>query len=154
MKKLMFLFVSLLTLTMTSCGDDDEAALYPFNVTYGSAFNYLPAEGGVTEVNWTKGIVFSSIKSISSATWVHDPITKLTPVEPWEKLEFSNENDVIKGEWFVITPNGTREYNTYQGIAVTLSPNTTGKRRCLKISTEIGNISDAYIFQDCEETEE
>lgn len=153
MKKLMFLFVSLLTLTMTSCGDNDEP-FSPYNLTYGAAFYYLPAEGGVTEVNWTKGIMISDFKTISYATWIYDPIAKLKPIEPWEELDFSNENDVIKGEWFVITPNGARVNNAYQGIAVALSPNTTGKRRCLKISTEIGDISDAYIYQDCEETEE
>ncbi|MBP5195984.1 MAG: hypothetical protein J6035_01055, partial [Bacteroidaceae bacterium] len=66
MKKLMFLFVSLLTLTMTSCGDDVEGDTDMYNNTY-QYDGYVSAEGGTVDVVWRKGIVIYD--NVYTASW-------------------------------------------------------------------------------------
>ena len=179
MKKLMFLFVSLLTLTMTSCGDDDEEKdepiINPFHAC-NPAFTYFSAEGGSVDIKWEAAKV-PTVYEFYSASWFvkegheaeykkyvdGDDTTLLKWDEifgfsswPGEKMETSIDGNVISGEWFTAEYIDNPKYvlGEHPEIKVTLSPNTTGARRYLRIYPPAPNISDAYIFQDCEETEE
>ena len=179
MKKLMFLFVSLLTLTMTSCGDDneekDEPIINPFHAC-NPAFTYFSAEGGSVDIKWEAAKV-PTVYEFYSASWFvkegheaeykkyvdGDDTTLLKWDEifgfsswPGEKMETSIDGNVISGEWFTAEYIDNPKYvlGEHPEIKVTLSPNTTGARRYLRIYPPAPNISDAYIFQDCEETEE
>ncbi len=179
MKKLMFLFVSLLTLTMTSCGDDDEEKdepiINPFHAC-NPAFTYFSAEGGSVDIKWEAAKV-PTVYEFYSASWFvkegheaeykkyvdGDDTTLLKWDEifgfsswPGEKMETSIDGNVISGEWFTAEYIDNPKYvlGEHPEIKVTLSPNTTGARRYLRIYPPAPNISDAYIFQDCEEPEE
>lgn len=155
MKKLMFLFVSLLTLTMTSCGDDDEDIIVDVynGITYISK-EMVSSEGGTVDVVWHDGIDITD--NVYTAPWEYGPGNIPifpTKLEEWEKVNTTIEKDVLTGDGIVIAPVGSKVYGIYSGVRITLSPNTTGKKRCYRIFGEIRQ-SPAYICQDCEETEE
>lgn len=157
MKKLMCLFVSMLTLTMTSCGDDVEDTI-PDPVEYSyiscNGNNVIPSDGGSTDFYWSQGVTISD--KIYTAQWKYKPYPFPEPIvtteNPWEKLEVRFENGSIVGEWFVITPSESLGNGRYSGIDVVLSQNTTGKRRCLKVFFS-DNIESAYVYQECPELE-
>lgn len=178
MKKLMFLFVSLLTLTMTSCGDDEEndVPVVDHFYTCNPDFTYFSAEGGTVDVKWEAASV-PTVYEFYSASWFvkegheaeykkyvdGDDTTllnwgKIFGFSSWpgEKMETSIDGSVISGEWFTVeyVDKPTYIMGAHPEIKVTLSPNTTGARRYLRILPSAHNMYDAYIFQDCEETEE
>ena len=150
MKKLMFLFVSLLTLTMTSCGDDVEGDTDMYNNTY-QYDGYVSAEGGTVDVVWRKGIVIYD--NVYTASWEYGLGNVPQPTGSWEKVNTTIEKDILTGEGIVIVPVGSKVEGKYPGVRISLSPNTTGKKRCFKVFESVFDYA-AYIFQDCEETEE
>jgi hypothetical protein len=126
MKKLMFLFVSLLTLTMTSCGDDDpELVGDKFNLC-NKAASYVPAEGGTITLGWNEGIIMKGnafTKSWSPKEGFEDSYkdylnsysghyggwTYAIDAEDGAKPDAHNiaetkaEGNVMYGDWFTIT---------------------------------------------------
>lgn len=178
MKKLMFLFVSLLTLTMTSCGDDEENDVPVVDHFYACNpdFTYFSAEGGTVDVKWEAASV-PTVYEFYSASWFvkegHEADyrkyvdgedtkqlnwTKIFEPSSWpgEKMETSIDGSVISGEWFTVEYVDKPAYimGAHPEIKVTLSPNTTGVRRYLRISPSSYNEDDAHIFQDCTELNE
>ncbi len=148
MKKPMFLFVSLLTLTMTSCGDDVEGDENNYTYPYDE---YVSAEGGTVDVVWSEGIVVYD--NVYTASWEYGLRNVPQPKGSWEKVNTTIEKDILTGEGIVIVPVGSKVEGRYPGVRIFISPNTTGKKRCFKVFESVGE-SAAYIFQDCEETEE
>ena len=179
MKKLMFLFVSLLTLTMTSCGDDDEdGVIAPLEDRYyicRPGGSYIPAEGGKVKIKW-EAVPVPATYEFYSSSWVvgegyEADYKKYVDGDdtsssrwgyifvaswPGEKIETSTEEGIISGGWFTVeyVDDPSPIFGTHQEIEVTLSANTTGERRHLRITLSCHDIADAYIYQDCEETEE
>ena len=148
MKKLMFLFVSLLTLTMTSCGDDVEVdennSTYPYD-------GYVSSEGGTVDVVWSKGIPIYD--NVYTASWEYGLGNVPQPTGSWEKVNTTIEKDILTGEGIVIVPVGSKVEGRYPGVRIFISPNTTGKKRCFKVFESVDE-SAAYIFQDCTELNE
>ena len=151
MKKSFFylsVILSCLTLTMTSCGDDVEVdesnSTYPYD-------GYVSSEGGTVDVVWRKGIVIYD--NVYTAPWEYELGNIPQPSASWEKVNTTNERDVLTGEGIVIAPVGSKVDGRYPGVRISLSPNTTGKKRCFKVFESV-NESAAYIFQDCTELNE
>ena len=142
------MFLSCLTLTMTSCGDDVEVdennSTYPYN-------GYVSAEGGTVDVVWRKGIVIYD--NVYTASWEYGLGNVPQPTGSWEKVNTTIEKDILTGEGIVIVPVGSKVEGRYPGVRISLSPNTTGKKRCFKVFESVDE-SAAYIYQDCEETDE
>lgn len=153
MKKSFFclsVILSCLTLTMTSCGDDREGDVDMFNITYPYE-GHVSAEGGTVNVVWRKGIVIYD--NVYTAPWEYGLGNVPQPTGSWEKVNTTNEIDVLTGEGIVIAPVGSKADGKYPGVSITLSPNTTGKKRCFKIFDSAFD-SGAHIFQDCTELNE
>lgn len=180
MKKLMFLFVSLLTLTMTSCGDDEDepTPVLPVIDEYSNpspVLTVIPAEGGTVAIswptiydNWTFYTTTWSVREGHEEDYKEkiseDPGNWLLVMDseaPRCEIEVEREGNVMTGEWFTAESYstgtmhmGTKEVPSGMWTKVTLSANTTGTKRSLTIITGRSDIGAAYIFQDCTETEE
>ena len=177
----MYLFVSLLTITVTSCGDDEDnepTPLLPEIQEYQvptPALTVIPAEGGTVEISWPS---LYNNWTFYTTTWsveegheedykekiAEDPQNWLWVMRndgPQQEIEVEREGNIMTGEWFTVESYSTgtvhlgdKEVPSDWRTMVTISPNTTGTRRNLNISSGNSNVSHAYIFQDCEEPEE
>lgn len=146
---------SCLAIILSSCKDNNNDIDGGEDIGYMhlSRFNDLVAsEGGTLKIRWDRGFINGF--SFCAGEWFMDKSNYKHPIEPYEDVKVSIDNDTIKGDWFTATPRIISHSifgDFCDEIQVTLAPNTTGKRRFLQIHVD-QNIGDrALIFQECEE---
>jgi hypothetical protein len=144
----------MLALTMVGCSKKDgeiegDGGYNP--VTTNISNKVIPAEGGAINVAWSRGTVIYDDAYTNSWKFGQDLTPHTSKSEgPWEKANVTIEKDIMTGEWFVVVPVGSKEDGKYPGVRVFVSPNTTGKKRCLKLFDTDPYQYAAYIYQDCD----
>lgn len=144
----------MLSLTMVGCGDEDEPGVERPGVESESYSNVIGSNiilsptsigTGTSNITWSQGVSISN--NIYTAPWEsgQDPKTFINRKDSWEKVPVTIENDVITGEWFVITPVGTKVNGRYSGVKIVTYPNGPQNGVCLRV---FGSASEqaVYIF--------
>ena len=159
MKKKLFyfpIFLFCLALTTTGCsekeGDFDDDG-YNFSTIHNDGI--IPAEGGTVNAAWSRGIAIYD--NVYTSPWEYGidntPQPTATNEDSWEKVDVTIEQDILTGDGIVIAPVGSKVDGRYPGVIISISPNTTGKKRCFRIFDSVMEFGE-YIFQDCTEPEE
>jgi hypothetical protein len=161
-KFLYFILISCITVIANGCSKDFEEGNPPgpgviSNSVISTYRPHVSANGDTIEIKWRQGVEFGF--NFYTAEWEYGHKESnirwdysIKEISPVLEVETITENDTIKGDWFTVRPTGSisRYDGRYSGIRLIVLPNTSGKRRYLKISPK-GFAADEYVFQECEE---
>ena len=152
--------IGLLCIAMTiaclsSCKDDEEEEVEPYVETRVLTKDvFVAAEGGAVNVKWAAAPEYKGF-DFYILGWYRDKTNQSIQVTGSEdNLEITLVDDTIKGEWFTMVPHLVSQsvYGAFcDGGILSLEPNFTGVKRCLRIHMKNAPSEDAYVFQECEE---